>query len=118
MLIQKTYTRIRRLTIKRLIIFKKSSKDLVKFIRSLFLHFFTNEIYPYRHELYPDEDIAVLVFNPFHANVPFLYPLETSENMGFPKVFRGYRYGTLALNWFNRLLKHNFNTVDLTMEFS
>ena len=31
--------------------------------------------------------------NPFHTNVPFLYPLKTSENLWFFDVFRGYRYG-------------------------
>ena len=34
-------------------------------------------------------------FAPFHANVPFLYPLKTSENQRFFDVFRGYRNGTL-----------------------
>ena len=32
------------------------------------------------------------------VNVPFLYPLETSENQGFSDVFRGYRNGTLTWN--------------------
>ena len=36
--------------------------------------------------------------NPFHANVPFLCPLKTSENLWFSNVFRGYRYRTLALS--------------------
>ena len=29
--------------------------------------------------------------NPLEANVPFLYPLKTSENQRFSDVFRGYR---------------------------
>ena len=33
--------------------------------------------------------------NPFKSNVTFLYPLETSENLWFSDVFRGYRNVTL-----------------------
>ena len=33
--------------------------------------------------------------NPFLANVPFPYPLKTSENQGFSDVFRVYRNGVL-----------------------
>ena len=29
--------------------------------------------------------------HPFYTNVPFLYPLNTSENQKFSEVFRGYR---------------------------
>ena len=36
-------------------------------------------------------------FNPFHANVSFLYPLKTSENK-FSGVFSGHRNGILAWN--------------------
>ena len=36
------------------------------------------------------------IINPFHANVPFLYPLKTSENQRFSDVFGGYRNGTLV----------------------
>ena len=32
------------------------------------------------------------------VNVPFLSPLETSENLGFSDVFSGYRKVTLAWN--------------------
>ena len=42
---------------------------------------------------------AIRIFvniNPFHTNVPFLYPLKTLENLWFSDVFRGYRNGTLA----------------------
>ena len=38
--------------------------------------------------------------NPFHANVPFLYPLKTSENPEFSDAFRGYIYGTFAWSGF------------------
>ena len=31
------------------------------------------------------------VFNPFHANLPVIYPLEKSENLWFSDIFRGYR---------------------------
>ena len=40
--------------------------------------------------------IKDLIFSPFQANVPFLYPLKASENLWFFYVFRGYRKGTLA----------------------
>ena len=43
---------------------------------------------------------------PFHANIPFLYPLKTPENL-FSDVFSGYRNETLAwngLNWNFRML--------------
>ena len=36
--------------------------------------------------------------NTFHANVPFLYPLKTSENRRLPDICRGYRNVTLGLN--------------------
>ena len=36
--------------------------------------------------------------NPFLANVPILYPLETPENLWFSGVFRGYKMETLAKN--------------------
>ena len=41
------------------------------------------------------QNIGLKWFNPFHANVPFLYPLKT-ENHRFCGVFKGYRNGTLA----------------------
>ena len=40
---------------------------------------------------------SLVSFNPFHANVPFLYPLKTSENQRFSDMFRGYRNGTPAV---------------------
>ena len=42
------------------------------------------------------ETILKWKFDPFEASVPFLYPLETSENQRFSDVFRRYRKGTLA----------------------
>ena len=36
--------------------------------------------------------------NSFQVNVPFLYPLKTSENQKFSDVSRGYRNGTLSCN--------------------
>ena len=36
--------------------------------------------------------------NPFQANVPFLYPLKTLENLQFSDVYRGNRMGTLTWN--------------------
>ena len=33
------------------------------------------------------------LYNSFHANVPFLYPLKTSENQRFSDVFRGIEMG-------------------------
>ena len=47
----------------------------------------------------------------FQANVPFLYPLKTSENLWFSDVCRGYRNGTLASNGSNfhlRIVSKNF----------
>ena len=35
-------------------------------------------------------------FNSFQANVPFLYPMKTSEKQRFSDVFRGYRKVILA----------------------
>ena len=37
-----------------------------------------------------------LLRNSFQANVQFLYPLKTSENLRFPDVFRGCRNETMA----------------------
>ena len=39
-----------------------------------------------------NKDIA----NPFQVNVPFLYPLKTSENQRFSEVFTMYSNGTMA----------------------
>ena len=36
--------------------------------------------------------------NPFSTNVPFLYPLKTSENRRFSDVFRGYRKKPVTRN--------------------
>ena len=38
------------------------------------------------------------VFNLFHANGLFWYPLKTSENLWFSDVFRGYQKRQLAWN--------------------
>ena len=35
-------------------------------------------------------------FNPFHANIPFLYPPENVPLKTFSDVFRGYKKGTLT----------------------
>ena len=35
-------------------------------------------------------------FKPFHANIPFLYPLKTTGNKSFSDVFSEYRNKTLA----------------------
>ena len=40
--------------------------------------------------------IFTTLFNPFLVDVPFLYPLKTSEKSNNADVFRGYRNGTLA----------------------
>ena len=42
------------------------------------------------------------LFNPFLANVPILYPLNTPENHRFSGVFRGYKMETLARNGLNK----------------
>ena len=56
--------------------------------------------------------IWILSFNSFLASVLILYPLKTSENLGFSGVFRGNEMGTLARNglmWIfsSRFLNHN-----------
>ena len=38
------------------------------------------------------------MLDPFQATVPYSYPLNTSENLWFYKVFRGYRNRTLVWN--------------------
>ena len=40
--------------------------------------------------------LALHFFNPFPTNAPLLYPLKTSENLGFSDVFRGYRSAALV----------------------
>ena len=40
--------------------------------------------------------LTSMFFNPFHANIPFLYFLKTSQNFWFSDVFRKYRNGTLS----------------------
>ena len=42
--------------------------------------------------------LTELLINPFQADIPFLYPLKTSENRRFCDFLRGYRKGTLARN--------------------
>ena len=37
-----------------------------------------------------------LLSNPFQPNVPFLYPLKTSENQKFSDIYGEYRHGTLG----------------------
>ena len=45
---------------------------------------------------------------PFSTNVPLLYPLETSQNLRFSDVFRGYRSETLVKNGlFRTFIKHS-----------
>ena len=44
------------------------------------------------------QKLIIAGLNPFSANVPLLYPLETSENLRFSDVFREYRSGTLVEN--------------------
>ena len=44
-------------------------------------------------------------FNLFRANVPFLYPLKSSQNQSFSDVFKGYRKGALACNWVKEICR-------------
>ena len=44
------------------------------------------------------QSITYEIFNPFRANVPFLYPLKNSEHLWFSGIFRGCKNGTLAQN--------------------
>ena len=50
-------------------------------------------------------NVFTVNFNLFQVNVPFLYPLKTSENQRFSDAFRGYKKG--ALTW-NRLIRFSF----------
>ena len=43
-------------------------------------------------------------FNPFPTNASFLYPLKTSEKLGFLDVFRRYRSGKLVENSLKNIL--------------
>ena len=45
-------------------------------------------------------------FKQFQTNVPFIYPLKTSESLWFSDIFWGYRKGTLAWNGLTRQLKY------------
>ena len=36
------------------------------------------------------------IINPFVTNVPILYLLKTTENLGFSGIFRGHNMGTLT----------------------
>ena len=47
--------------------------------------------------------------NPFPANVPYLYPLKTSENQRVSDIFRGCRKGTLAWNGLSLLINLSIN---------
>ena len=55
------------------------------------------------------------IFNPFSTKVPFLYPLQISENRRFSAIFRGYRSGTLVENGL-RITCNDKNTRFLTTE--
>ena len=39
-----------------------------------------------------------IIFNPFSTNTALQYPLETSENLRYSGVFRGYRNRALVVN--------------------
>ena len=49
-----------------------------------------------------------LLRNSFQANVQFLYPLKTSENLRFPDVFRGCRNETMAWKGLLQQLEANY----------
>ena len=50
------------------------------------------------------------------VNVPFLYPLETSENLGFSDVFRGYGKVTLVWNGLIILQVTEISSLRLVLE--
>ena len=64
------------------------------------------------------------LFNPFQANVPILYPLQTPENQRFSGVFRGCKMGALAWNGLRLKTSSNENpllwglTIVLTSKIS
>ena len=43
------------------------------------------------------------ILNPFVPKAPFLYPLKTSENLGFSDASRGLRKSALGTNELNNL---------------
>ena len=55
--------------------------------------------------------------NALYSNVPFLYPLNTSENLWFSENFKGYTNGTLDENGLNKqMVSHPaFNCSKLTI---
>ena len=58
-----------------------------------FLKKYGNALVCFFENLY---DIADFNFDPFYANVPFLYALEASANSWFSDVFMGYSNGAFA----------------------
>ena len=46
--------------------------------------------------------------NPLYSNVPFVYPLKTSENQSFPNVFRGHTNGKLVENVLTKRFRTSF----------
>ena len=72
------------------LIFNLVTRKPKQILLKLFYSSLINNFFHYRGEKKP------FSFNLFQANVPFLYPLKTSENRRLSNVFRGYRNGTLA----------------------
>ena len=52
--------------------------------------------YKFSNKKYRTTNKLSFAINPFQDNVPFLYPLKTSENQRFFDVLRGYRKVILA----------------------
>ena len=50
----------------------------------------------------PLKHLVKYFINPFVPNVPFLYPLKTSENLWFSNVFRGYQKRSVGVLMFSR----------------
>ena len=62
-------------------------------------------------------DLLNSSFNPFSTNVPLLYPLKTSENIGFLDVFREYRRGKLVENWLSFQINSQFKNFETIENF-
>ena len=61
------------------------------------IYIYPCNIYIYREREREREKSLRKSINSFHVNIPFVYPLKTSENLWFSGVFRGCR---------NRIIKH------------
>ena len=65
-------------------------QELNWYLLSLFLTLDMFGVFMFKHMGF------ILAVNPFQANIPFLFPLKTSEKLQIPDISRGFKMGTLA----------------------